>query len=81
MVEISFKNPSRILDLFQKSWRFLQDFENISNNLGGTRNTGGTDGLRSNGYIIGKKYKRVKYVCPYCGNKAFLDPNIYGIFK
>ena len=41
----SFKNPPRILDLFQESWRILQDFENLPNNLGGPCNTGFTDGL------------------------------------
>ena len=30
----SYKNLPRILELFQESWRILQDFKNLSNNLG-----------------------------------------------
>ena len=36
----SFENPPRILDLFRESWRILQDFENLSNILGGTLQDG-----------------------------------------
>ena len=36
----SFENPQRIQDLFRESWRILQDFENLSNILGGTLQDG-----------------------------------------
>ena len=26
-----------------------------------------------------KKMKRVKYVCPHCGNEAFLDPEKWNL--